>query len=122
MFKESEVNIPDKNSEKSSVFDYPIKPHEQRALNFLVNEYLLVNSYKLTSITFSDENENQDFEDWQDVGLNIPKPPKLVQIYREFMRGSGYEKPSSNSVSVQTENVYETENEEIDNIVRKKLN
>jgi hypothetical protein len=36
-----------------------IKPHEQRALNFLINEYLLVRGYKLTSITFADENEDQ---------------------------------------------------------------
>lgn len=102
-FLESEVSTPDKGSEKHGLFEHPIKPHEQRALNFLVNEYLLANSYKLTSITFSDENDNQDFEDWQDVGLNIPKPPELLQIYREFMRATGYDKPPSSSVSVQTD-------------------
>ena len=37
----------------------PIRPYERRALNFLVNEYLLNNSYKLTSVTFAEENENQ---------------------------------------------------------------
>lgn len=68
-----------------------------------MNEYLLAQSYKLTSITFSDENENQDFEDWQEVGLNIPKPPELLQIYREFMRSTGYDKPPSSSISVQTD-------------------
>lgn len=36
-----------------------IKPHEQKALNFLINEYLLSRGYKLTSITFADENEDQ---------------------------------------------------------------
>lgn len=36
-----------------------IKPHEKRAINFLVNEYLLIQDYKLTSVTFSEENENQ---------------------------------------------------------------
>lgn len=60
-------------------------------------------SYKLTSITFSDENEDQDFEDWLDVGLNIPKPPGLVQIYREFNRSNDFDKPLSSNVSVQTE-------------------
>lgn len=100
---ESEVSTPDKSSEKHGFFEYPIKPHEQRALNFLVNEYLLAHSYKLTAITFSDENENQDFEDWQDVGLNIPKPPELLQIYREFMRSTGYDKPPSSNISVQTD-------------------
>nr|XP_018901818.1 PREDICTED: lisH domain and HEAT repeat-containing protein KIAA1468 homolog [Bemisia tabaci] len=64
----------------------PIKPHEQRALNFLVNEYLLTHGYKLTSITFSDENDNQDFEDWDDVGLNIPKLPALLQLFRDVLR------------------------------------
>ena len=33
-----------------------IRGHEQRTLNYLVNEYLLQHGYKLTSITFSDEN------------------------------------------------------------------
>ena len=37
----------------------PIKPLEIRALNHLVNEYLLHHGYKLSSITFSDENEEQ---------------------------------------------------------------
>lgn len=36
-----------------------MKPHEKRALNFLINEYLLLQDYKLTSITFSDENPAQ---------------------------------------------------------------
>lgn len=26
----------------------------------------------------------QDFELWDDVGLNIPKPPELLQLYRNF--------------------------------------
>lgn len=42
-----------------SCFQEPIKPLEKRALNFLVNEFLLKNNYKLTSITFSDENDDQ---------------------------------------------------------------
>ncbi|XP_072567177.1 RAB11-binding protein RELCH homolog isoform X2 [Paramormyrops kingsleyae] len=60
----------------------PVRPLEKRALNFLVNEYLLRNNYKLTSITFSDENDDQDFELWDDVGLNTPKPPSLLHQYR----------------------------------------
>lgn len=94
---------PDKRSNKQVINDNPIKPHEQRALNFLVHEYLLTHSYKLTSITFSDENENQELEDWQDVGLNIPKPSGLLQIYREYMRANGHDKPPSVNISVQTE-------------------
>ena len=39
--------------------DEPIREYESRALNFLVNEYLLMNGYKLTSVTFAEENENQ---------------------------------------------------------------
>lgn len=26
----------------------------------------------------------KDFELWDDVGLNIPKPPDLLQLYRDF--------------------------------------
>jgi hypothetical protein len=55
---ESEATTPDAGSVKP-LNNEPIKPHEQRALNFLVNEYLLLHGYKLTSITFADENENQ---------------------------------------------------------------
>ncbi|XP_056306349.1 RAB11-binding protein RELCH homolog isoform X3 [Danio aesculapii] len=71
-----------KNYKSSPETQEPIRPLEKRALNFLVNEYLLKNEYKLTSITFSDENDDQDFELWDDVGLNIPKPPDLLQLYR----------------------------------------
>lgn len=37
----------------------PMKAYEQRAINFLVHEYLLTNGYRLTSITFADENTDQ---------------------------------------------------------------
>lgn len=105
---------PDKSSEKNLTIELPIKPHEQRALNFLINEYLLTRSYKLTSITFSDECEDQDFEDWQDVGLDIPKPTKLLQIYREHMRANGYDKSPSVSIAVQTDFVVEEVEEQKD--------
>ncbi|XP_049605880.1 RAB11-binding protein RELCH homolog isoform X1 [Syngnathus scovelli] len=71
-----------KNFKSSPEIQEPLRPLEKRALNFLVNEYLLKNEYKLSSITFSDENDDQDFELWDDVGLNIPKPPDLLQLYR----------------------------------------
>uniref|UniRef100_A0A3B3RZK2 RAB11 binding and LisH domain, coiled-coil and HEAT repeat containing n=1 Tax=Paramormyrops kingsleyae TaxID=1676925 RepID=A0A3B3RZK2_9TELE len=71
-----------KNFKSSPEIQEPIRPLEKRALNFLVNEYLLKNNYKLSSITFSDENDDQDFELWDDVGLNIPKPPDLLHLYR----------------------------------------
>lgn len=58
MLSESEINVPEAGTPKHLDND-PLKPHEQRALNFLINEYLLAHEYKLTSITFADENENQ---------------------------------------------------------------
>ncbi|XP_029313158.1 RAB11-binding protein RELCH homolog isoform X2 [Cottoperca gobio] len=80
---ESEVPSQERKDFKSSAeIQEPIRSLEKRALNFLVNEYLLKNEYKLSSITFSDENDDQDFELWDDVGLNIPKPPDLLQLYR----------------------------------------
>jgi len=62
----------------------PVQPYERRALNFLVHEYLLHHDYKLTSVTFSEENADQDFDDWDDVGINVAKPPDLLRMYREF--------------------------------------
>ncbi|XP_058500830.1 RAB11-binding protein RELCH homolog isoform X5 [Solea solea] len=80
---ESEVPSQErKNFKTSPEIQEPIRPLEKRALNFLVNEYLLKNENKLSSITFSDENDDQDFELWDDVGLNTPKPPDLLQLYR----------------------------------------
>ncbi|XP_040022650.2 RAB11-binding protein RELCH homolog isoform X3 [Gasterosteus aculeatus] len=71
-----------KNFKSSPEIQESIRPLEKRALNFLVNEYLLKNECKLSSITFSDENDDQDFELWDDVGLNTPKPPDLLMLYR----------------------------------------
>ncbi|RVE47884.1 hypothetical protein evm_007515 [Chilo suppressalis] len=66
---------------KDSYNQRSLKPHEKKALNFLINEYLLLQGYKLTSITFSDENPDQEFEDWDDVGLNMPRPAGLVSLF-----------------------------------------
>ncbi|XP_035286904.1 RAB11-binding protein RELCH homolog isoform X1 [Anguilla anguilla] len=80
---ESELPSQDrKNFRSHPEVQEPIRPLEKRALNFLLNEYLLKNNYKLSAITFSDENDDQDFELWDDVGLNTPKPPDLLHLYR----------------------------------------
>ncbi|XP_064641709.1 RAB11-binding protein RELCH homolog [Lineus longissimus] len=84
---ETELSSPERNEglpENLSPDGEPLRLHEKRALNFLVNEYLLLNDYKLSCVTFAEENENQDFEDWDDVGLNIPKPPDLLHLYRDY--------------------------------------
>ncbi|KAK3865667.1 hypothetical protein Pcinc_028744 [Petrolisthes cinctipes] len=75
-----------------------IRPHEQRTLNFLVNEYLVNNSYKLTAITFADENDDQDFEHWDDVGLNTSRPPNLVHLLRD----TGHSRPPLATTASQT--------------------
>lgn len=73
------------------------KPYEIRALNYLVNEYLMQFNYKLSAITFCDENEDQDFESWDDVGLNVPKPPDLVQLFRNYWLNSSRNSPELTS-------------------------
>lgn len=108
LFEESETSSPDKGSLKQLNCE-TIKPHEQRALNFLINEYLLLHGYKLTSITFADENENQDFEDWDDVGLNIAKPVELLQLYREGLKRTG-----CSNVSAHTQTEFEIRDEKAD--------
>jgi len=60
------------------------RPFERRALNYLINEYLLTNNYKLTSVTFGEENDTSDLEDWDSVGLNCARPPDLSQLYRWY--------------------------------------
>ena len=39
---------------------------------------------KLTAITLTEENGDQDFDDWDDVGLNIPKPPDLLYLFGNY--------------------------------------
>lgn len=56
----------DTNPPSSLFLQEPIRPLEKRALNFLVNEYLLKNNYKLSSITFSDENDDQVTSEYHD--------------------------------------------------------
>ena len=35
---------------------------------------------------YSDENSEEDFEDWDSIGLNVSKPPNLLRLYRDFKR------------------------------------
>lgn|SRR3990167_6455341 len=61
-----------------------IKVHEKRTLNYLLKNYLSSMGYKLTSITFSDEVNDQNVDNWDDVGLNCSAPPSLLSFYRYF--------------------------------------
>ena len=69
----------------------PVRPFERRALNYLVNEYLLSNNYKLSSVTFGEENDSADLEDWDSVGLNCARPPDINQLYRWYCYQSSLE-------------------------------
>jgi len=82
--KFDERNIPLNSSQGVIPSGLTVRPFERRALNFLVNEYLLTNNYKLTSVTFGEENDTADLEDWDNVGLNCPRPPDLNQLYRWY--------------------------------------
>ncbi|VDD79438.1 unnamed protein product [Mesocestoides corti] len=58
---------------------------EARALHFLINEYLLSSGYKLTAVQFSEECEaleQQDLDDWDDVGLTCDRPPSLPSLLK----------------------------------------
>ena len=35
---------------------------------------------------YSDENSEEDFEDWDSIGLNVSKPPNLLRLFRDFKR------------------------------------
>lgn len=96
VFEAHEIKPNSKQSIKQS-----IKPHERRAINYLINEYLMAINYKLTSITFCDENADQDFEKWDDVGLNTDRPPDLLRLYRYFWQNcSSLLRTSSNATTI----------------------
>ncbi|XP_062500867.1 RAB11-binding protein RELCH homolog isoform X2 [Corticium candelabrum] len=77
------TNLSQKREEQPLEQD-EMKPHEKRAINFLINEFLLTNGNKLTSITFADEISDQDLENWDNVGLNTPRPPDILHLYRNY--------------------------------------
>lgn len=81
-----EVKSYDQQKSKSNSINYlnTLMPHDKNAINFLVNEYLLEQNFKMTSVTFSEENESQDLEDWDVVGLNRSKPPSICQLYKFY--------------------------------------
>ncbi|VDM18443.1 unnamed protein product [Hydatigera taeniaeformis] len=63
----------------------PASNTETRALRFLVNEHLLSNGYKLSAVQFAEECEvedQQDLDDWNDVGLTCDRPPNLLMLLR----------------------------------------
>lgn len=64
--KGKELSQSDKGCRKQRSFigtkKLQIKSLEKRALKFLGNEFLFKNNYKLTSINFSAENKDQDFQ------------------------------------------------------------
>jgi len=90
----------DKSESKDSDQDEEqvIKPHEQKAINFLLNDYLVRSGFKFTAITFSDECTGQDFEDWDEVGA---KPPDILKLYRDF--GHGPTSPNSEHETSETQ-------------------
>lgn len=90
----------------------PVQPQERRILNYLVNEYLQTQCFKMSALTFADENDDQDLEgngmgvkvsmrvikftwvcllDWEDV-IGVPKevmppPPNVLALYRSWKYG-----------------------------------
>ncbi|BHF70807.1 hypothetical protein SprV_0301386000 [Sparganum proliferum] len=63
----------------------PVMALEKRTIRFLINEHLLSSGYKLTAVQFAEEcevDEQQDLDDWSDVGLNCSRPPDLVALLR----------------------------------------
>jgi len=96
---DSECNASEDNEEE----EVAIKPYEKKSLNILVNDYLIRNGFKFTAITFSDECDGQDFDDWDEVGLNTAKPPNLLKIYRSSGLQDVFGATDTEDFSVQTD-------------------
>jgi hypothetical protein len=105
---EDEPNNENDGSGSDEEEDDEMEPgsREQHALNYLVNEYLLCSGFKLSAITFSDENSEEDFDDWDAIGLNEMKPPNLWRLYRDYLTGRGRQRPlrvQTSEAQVQTD-------------------
>ncbi|KAM3187988.1 hypothetical protein ACTXT7_001223 [Hymenolepis weldensis] len=63
----------------------PASNTESRALRFLINEHLLNNGYRMSAVQFAEEcevDDQQDLDDWDDVGLTCDRPPDLLTLLR----------------------------------------
>jgi hypothetical protein len=55
---------------------------ERGALNCIVKQYLINSGYKLTSLTFTEEEQGQDLDALEEYGLHIGNRSSLVDLYR----------------------------------------
>lgn len=53
-------------------------------------------------MTFGEENDTSDLEDWDNVGLNCSRPPDLTQLYRWYCHqlNVDHEKPTHEDFSM----------------------
>ena len=87
----------DKDEEEEE--EIQIKPHEKKLLNYLVNDYLMRNGYKFTAVTFSDEANEQNLDDWDEVSSYSLGTPTILSLYRN----SGLKQLNERSDSVEGE-------------------
>ena len=82
----------------ANITNRPMEALEKRAISFLVNEFVLKCNCKMTAVTFAEENTDQDFDDWDDVGINTARPPSLIQLYRKFLNYRMVSQKNTNSM------------------------
>ena len=75
-------NEEEEEEEDDFIIEQILLPHDKNSINFLINEYLLQQNYKMTSVTFSEENESLNLEDWDEIGLNKAKPPSIINLFK----------------------------------------
>ena len=101
-------------NENNSQTSNQLMPHDKNAINFLINEYLLEQRYKLTQITFAEENESLDLEDWDNVGLNRSKPPNLRLLYKYYL--------NKNNIKIKQLSTESSESAKTDTLLKKQFN
>ena len=101
-------------NENNSQNTNQLMPHDKNAINFLINEYLLEQHYKLTQITFAEENESLDLECWDNVGLNRSKPPNLRLLYKYYL--------NKNNVKIKQLSTESSESAKTDILSKKQFN
>ncbi|THD22721.1 LisH domain and HEAT repeat-containing protein [Fasciola hepatica] len=91
------ISKPDEDSElpKCALADEDgrIRPYELRAMSVLIHEQLLELGYRMTAVQFAEESESNgilDVDSWRHVGINLPKPPKLLRLLRSYWSGNEY--------------------------------
>lgn len=92
MIDQNEIEV------KISGFSTPMITSEQKIVNRMINQYLLMNNYRYTSITFAEENETFGLDEKDSIQDDALLSADLLHLYRWYSYQTELEQNKPNLV------------------------